>query len=160
VIYNILGNVPEAPQTPGNSGMTFSAWNNTIATSGAPCFRWNVGDGGGFTSVTISNTHCITSCGSAADASWNGTAAKLSGNIVKSPTAAASQGFGTLQTYAYSPTLSSNGTVGAGTNQTSLCAGALAGLCRDTTYAGARTTNARPASGAWDAGAYQFNGGA
>jgi hypothetical protein len=41
-------------------------------------------------------------------------------------------------------------------NLTGECTGALAGLCKDTTYAGTRTAKARPAEPTkWDAGAYQ-----
>ena len=84
------------------------------------------------------------------------------------------------ETYAYSPVASANSTVGAGTNEYSGYCAALstAGLtaaataCEsDTTYActyntsnhtvtcPTRTVNARPASGAWDVGAYEFTGG-
>jgi hypothetical protein len=83
------------------------------------------------------------------------------------------------QTYVFSPVASTNSTVGAGTNMTSTCntiaalgsvyATAAGAACKeDTTYAvtydtanhtviyPARTPNNRPATGAWDIGAYEF----
>jgi len=69
-------------------------------------------------------------------------------------------------TYAYSPVASTNTTVGAGNNLTSLCSGNLAALCNDTTYATydsvnhvvvMRATVGRPGgSAAWNIGAYQY----
>jgi hypothetical protein len=84
------------------------------------------------------------------------------------------------QTYAFSPVASTNTTVGVGTNEIGYCntlsgssdpllQAAGAACVRDTTYAcgynlsshtvscPARTTVARPASGAWDVGAYQYS---
>jgi hypothetical protein len=56
------------------------------------------------------------------------------------------------------PLLNSNGTLQSGslaislsTNLTSLCSGNLTALCKD------KAGNARPTSGAWDAGAFQYN---
>lgn len=74
------------------------------------------------------------------------------------------------QTFAFSPVASTNSTVGAGTNLSSSATGNLASLQNDTSYActqqtvsgvvqvvcPARTVNARPGSGAWNSGAYQF----
>jgi hypothetical protein len=92
------------------------------------------------------------------------------------------QGYTSSETYAYSPSASSNSTVGAGTNQTGTYCAALLGssdpilqaagtACKsDTGYActynssnhtvtcPGRTPIARPSSGAWDIGAYQFTG--
>ena len=172
VWYNILGNNPEAPQVPGQSNMTFSFWNNTIVpTSGGTCVQWNSGDGGGFTAVTIENTHCI-STGSVANSSWNGTAATLNNNVLMSPTTAASQGYASSGTYAYSPTASTNGTVGAGKTicgAEETCRGNFAALANDTAYACMQRTvngvvqavcparSAVPRPG--DAGAYQYAAG-
>lgn len=84
------------------------------------------------------------------------------------------------ETYGYSPVASTNSTVGAGTNEYPAYCGALgtAGLtsaqtaCEsDTSYgiiynskshtvsSPARTSNSRPASSAWDIGAYEFSSG-
>jgi hypothetical protein len=88
------------------------------------------------------------------------------------------QGYASTQAFAFSPTSSSGSTVGAGVNESALCStisvlNATAGAaCKyDTTYGVtydeashtitglARTPIQRPASGAWDAGAYQFGTG-
>ncbi len=93
--------------------------------------------------------------------------------------AANAQGYTSTQTYAFSPTSASGVTVGAGVNETSLCAtisslnAAAGAACNsDTTYGVtydstthaivdlARTPVARPSTGGWDAGAYQFAAGA
>ena len=95
--------------------------------------------------------------------------------------AATAAGYTSSESYAYSPTSGSSATVGTGTNvgtiNSALCnaisaAGfsAAATVCAsDTTYSctydvsshtvncPARTTVARPATAAWDAGAYQFS---
>jgi len=72
------------------------------------------------------------------------------------------------ETYAYSPVAATNSTVVVGTNLASLCSGNVAALCSDTTYAtydsgshavAMRTVNARPSTGAWDIGAYQYAAG-
>jgi hypothetical protein len=92
--------------------------------------------------------------------------------------AANGQGYNSSQTYAFSPASGSGSTVGTGTNEQSLCAtinalNATAGAaCKnDTGYACTYNTNnhrvscparppvARPSSGAWDVGAYQFTAG-
>jgi len=51
--------------------------------------------------------------------------------------------------------------IGAGTNlcRAISCTGGLAALASDTTAGGSRTPTARPATGAWDIGAYQYSGG-
>jgi len=72
------------------------------------------------------------------------------------------------EAYAMSPVAAPNSTVHAGQNLTSLCSGNLAAMCNDTTYATydavnhevvLRTVVARPSSGAWDIGAYEYAGG-
>ncbi|HTC64989.1 MAG TPA: hypothetical protein VK709_19265 [Candidatus Saccharimonadales bacterium] len=99
-------------------------------------------------------------------------------NLIQSKAAANAQGYTLAQAFSFSPTASSGATVGSGVNETSLCTtiyslNAAAGTaCQsDTTYGivydttthtvtgPARTTVARPSSGAWDAGAYQWNSG-
>jgi len=97
---------------------------------------------------------------------------------------ATADGYTSAQTFAYSPTSSGSPTVGTGTNEHSgYCATLLASAdaliqaagtaCQSaTTYAcsyntgnhtmscPAKVATARPSSGAWDAGAYQFSGSA
>lgn len=76
-------------------------------------------------------------------------------DVYQTESAANSQGY--TNTNAYAPTSAGDITVGSVTNLTSSCATFGAALCSDTTVGGTRTPNARPASGAWDAGAYEFN---
>jgi hypothetical protein len=167
VFYNSpLATAPTAPQNSGMTGMTFYAWNNTVVPgAGAPCFL-NSSFGGTFTAVTIENNHCI-STGSVASAIWGGTTPTLTTNLLQAPTVATAQGYTSSETYAYSPASGSGGTVGTGSNRTSLCLGPLSGLCSDTAYAviyksttqtvtvPGRTPNGREPSGPWDVGAYQ-----
>ena len=96
--------------------------------------------------------------------------------LPQTKSAANSEGYSLSQPYAFSPIVGTNSTVGAGLNVSHLCADisaidAAAGTAcmNDTTYginynaathtvSGlARTPVARPASGAWDIGAYQFS---
>lgn len=90
-------------------------------------------------------------------------------DIIQLNSTANSQGYTAVQQYA--PTNVSGATVGAGTNLTSSCGTNFVALCSDTTLAcsynssnhtvscPARTTIARPASVAWNSGAYQFISG-
>jgi hypothetical protein len=48
---------------------------------------------------------------------------------------------------------------GSGKNLSSLCTGNLVALCSDTSAGNTRTPSARPASGAWDVGAYMISSG-
>lgn len=54
---------------------------------------------------------------------------------------------------------SGSAVIGAGTNLTSLCTGVLVALCSDTSAGNSRTPVQRPATGAWDAGAYAYSSG-
>jgi hypothetical protein len=88
--------------------------------------------------------------------------------VFQSEAAANAQGYTTSNNYA--PTAASDATVGAGTNMTSFCSGignALAAAACTKGYGGVtynqtnhtavpNTPSARPSSGAWDAGAYEF----
>lgn len=160
VIYNITnGQPPNFPQTSGQSITSLNYWNNTIVTgNGLNCFYYSGQGGGTLGTLSIQNNHCITTA-SSATGSFSGitiTTQTVASNVLMTPTTATSQGYTSSETYAYSPPNASGGTVGAGTNLTSTCSGNLSGLCSDTTYATERTPIARPASGAWDVGAYEF----
>jgi hypothetical protein len=85
--------------------------------------------------------------------------------VVQTEAQANAAGYTSTQMFAYSPTAGTAPTVGAGANLTASCTGVLAALCSDTTYPTydplkhrvvMRTAGARPASGAWDVGAYLF----
>ncbi|MGH8280562.1 MAG: DUF11 domain-containing protein, partial [Gammaproteobacteria bacterium] len=126
-------------------------------------------DGG---TVYLSNSHTITSASSIFDVDA-GTLTPTT-NVTQTQSVANGQGYSFSQTFQFSPTAVGDATVGAGTNETSICnmipdANVQAACMQDTTYAvgydsvnhkvlsgPARTPNARPASGAWDAGAYAF----
>jgi len=93
-------------------------------------------------------------------------------NVVQTNSVASSQGFSISSGYPLAPNTGTAATVDRGANLSSLCSGALAGLCADTTAAVKldpvgnkvvvnRVTLQRPATGAWDVGAFEFdaNGG-
>ncbi len=103
-------------------------------------------------------------------------------SLLMTNAAATADGYTSSQSYAFSPTSGSSPTVGVGTNETSSFCAALSIAARadtylsdaatkcnsDTSYAisynasthtvsyPARTSNARPASGAWNIGDYEF----
>jgi hypothetical protein len=164
------GSAPDFPQASGSPGVAAYYWNNTIIPpSGASCFYQN---GGNPTpTVVIQNNHCITT-GAVATGFTSGSLT-VTNNLLQTPSQADANispnydQYTSSETYVYSPVASTNSTVGYGTNLTGDCSGLLAGLCSDTDYAviydstaqtttsPGRTQNSRPASGAWDAGAYQ-----
>jgi len=182
VFYNLCdagaGNcsqTPQFPQTSGQGPIALYFWNNTIVSPTAQsCFSNSSQPGFTITALAFENTHCITT-GSLAD-TWTGVTPTEAGNVTQTPTATDSNvsphydQYTASETYAYSPVASTNSTVGAGTNLTSNCSGSSAGLCSDTAYAcslqtspiveavcPARTSNTRPSTGNWDAGAYEYN---
>jgi len=130
------------------------AWNNTVyGGSTAPCFR-TLSQGGSWSIVDFRNNFCISDIGLL----YNGTSPTTnSNNVTLSVSAATGQGYTSSGSYAYSPQSSSSGSVGGGANLMSLASGNLATLALDSTYGGMRTASSRPASGAWDVGAYQFS---
>jgi hypothetical protein len=167
--YNISGNPPEGDG--GSGGFSFYAWNNTVVpNTGGTCFLYS--KDAAFATVTIENTHCITTGSSVVSPSWGGTTPKLSNNVLMSPTTAKSQGYTSTQNFAYSPTAATSGTVGQGKTicgAEETCTGNLAALANDTNYAcaqqsvngvaevvcPARTEVPRPG----DVGAYQYVAG-
>jgi len=130
-----------------------------------------IGSGSVANSVLFQNNYFVALNTATGCATGNGSATSCTfaaSNVVQTLSTANGQGYNSSQTYAFSPTQSSNSTVGAGTNLTSSCSGSLSSLCSDTTYActdgsgnqpscPARTTNSRPTTGAWDSGAYEFS---
>lgn len=130
------------------------AWNNTVYGGGTTaCFR-TLSQGGYWATVELKNNHCISDIGLVYSGS---TITTNNNNVTQSVSAATSQGFTSSETYAYSPASGTSGTAGAGTNLMSLASGNSATLALDTAYGGPRTAIARPASGAWDVGAYQYS---
>jgi hypothetical protein len=146
------------------------------------CFRVGSGQVGApiISGVNEYNIHTVYNSGGALNTISSecsgGACPVVTSNIVNQTLSAANgQGYTLSQTYPFSPTLSSNATVGAGTNEFALCAAitlvdanAGSACAKDTTLGvsynttnhtvsfPARTPNLRPSSGAWDAGAYQF----
>ena len=139
-----------------NGNSEVHVWNNTIYAGNQSCMRTPVGSGN-FGVLDLQNNHCMTN-GSLISLVQTGMTYINNNNITQSTAAAAAQGYTQSSTYAFSPP-SGGSTIGAGVNLTSTCSGNYVTLCSDTTYGGTRMTTARPGSGAWDAGAYEYSGG-
>jgi hypothetical protein len=166
----------------GADGWTDNEFNNTWVLSANGPFTNSTMDG--TATVNMINTHCISPNGGTSGANCqtiNGTINYVS-VVMQTTTQASGQGYTSGETFAYSPSSGSGATVGAGTNEQNLCS-ALTGssdpllraagtACQnDTGYAcsynpsthsvscPARTVVARPTSGVWDAGAYEYAGG-
>ncbi len=171
VIYNLgSGQTPSSPQTAGQTGISLHYYNNTVVSPGGQSCWNNSGQGGySYTAFVLENNHCIGT-GSLAD-TWTGGFPTSTTNVLMTPTTATSQGYTASETYAYSPTSNTNGTVGAGTNLTSSWPGGFS--TNDTGYGASletvsgvveavspgRTSNTRPPSGAWDVGTYLYLAG-
>lgn len=158
-------------QTGGPGGGNLALINNTLAMCSAGGILRNDLGGGG--SVSSTNNHFIATPATAATVfAIPGTVTETS-DLFMTDSTATSQGYTTGNGYA--PTSGTNSTIGAGVNETSVCNGfgdALAiASCKSGTTAGCTyvtathsvscpflTANARPSSGAWNAGAYQFVG--
>jgi hypothetical protein len=160
----------------GDNGWTANVFNNTfIVSANTPHLAGAPPDG----TVNFYNNHCETPSGGTQQdcSSYQGTE-NYSTNLNQSTATDASRGYTASETFAYSPANSGGATVGLGTNRQSFCTAlSAAGLsdaaiaCQsDTGYAcsyntttrtvtcPARTPVVRPASTAWDIGAYQFSG--
>jgi len=163
-------NGPHLPQSGTPTAMYF--FNNTVANWPA-CFESSGNGTYTWTGVLlIQNNHCIPASGSGTvSGSPTGGTTTISNNVGMTTATANSQGYTNAETYVYSPisgcTSATCGTVQAGVNLTSTVPAGF--VTSDTTYAcsqqtistvvqsvcPARTVNVRPASGAWDAGAYE-----
>lgn len=159
--------------------------NNTwIPASGSVCAdTTDRGAGNSIGSAYVINNHCITSVGTQASGlCFSGNSAcstvtqlKTTTNTFMASTNATLQGYSSSQQYVYSPTASSNSTVGAGTNESSLAVGSVVALASETTYAcsvnqnnqvscpgrtalsrGNSCTPVLGVSGCWDTGAHLF----
>ncbi len=180
----------------GNSGGTAYWFNNTAeggpesnvsynSNSNPPSGQCGRSTSSSQTSYVI-NQHCITT--KSGNSWWSGGSGNaFTTNLGQSQSTANSQGYSLAgAAYSFEPTSANGATVGAGTNQMSLCnaigngataiaavnAAAEAACKQDTSYGaaydtsthtitgpGRSSTNARPSSGAWDIGAYQFSAG-
>lgn len=160
VVYifdNIIQGTQQIPIQPddsncaaGNSSGVY-IFNNT-AHGGAVVMVDNRG-GPYLNFLTLQNNHFISGDSYPYNGWYQGNVTNFtydSSNVQNQTTAAANaQGYTLANNWA--PTSSSGITVGHGTNLTSLCTGGtIDNLCKD------RLGNARPTSGAWDAGAYEW----
>jgi hypothetical protein len=151
----------------GTTG-TYYIYNNTIDPEGGSCM--GNGEPSPRSTTHYANNHCINS-----STICDGTGTTCSndgGNLTQTLAQASADSsphldqYTSSETYPFSPIASTNSTVGAATNLTALCSGNLAALCNDSSYANYDTVNhrvvmraavTRPATGAWDIGAYQFS---
>jgi len=152
---------------PQNSdpGVAMYFWNNTIvARAGNACFYTGTFSPG-WDSIAIQNNHCITT-GPLYSPTPSAKTLTIDHNVLMTPTTAGSQGYVLTEVYVYSPTSTSDGTVGQGVSLSGQAGGPLISLSSDTSYActvdaanqvscPARTTNSR--SNSWDVGAYQMS---
>ena len=176
-----------------NSGGQYM-FNNTLVDGRQPCYDSNVTNGGAY--LYVSNEHLINSpFGTGTGPACNGVTSPT--NIAMSDTVAVTQGYGSISgaintqnsgsincandsSTPCSPTLASNATVGAGTNQLTYCT-ALAGYTTEAaistdaanacqygttdacTYNASTHTMTCPAQtvtarlNAWNSGAYQWS---
>jgi chitobiase/beta-hexosaminidase-like protein len=117
-----------------------------------------------YTGITTGGTTVVSGCGSFC--AW--TDDNSATEIFQTETIANGQGY--VPGNIYAPTLNTNATVSAGTNETSLCStfSSDSELCAARVsvsevageggmIAQLNSANARPAGGAWDTGAYEFN---
>jgi hypothetical protein len=153
----------------GSGGCTVYLYNDTLYNPTAGYVCWNTQTASNPTTITSQNLYCIAGP-SVVNPYWgstptnntiqnqagSSTAANVQvASVVDSISTANSQGY--VQTNLFAPTSSTGDSVtfasGATTaNLTSLCTGNLVPLCSDI------NGNARPATGGWQAGAYQFAG--
>jgi hypothetical protein len=181
------GNIVMCADALGGGGGTCTIFNNTIEAGadasppgGKPirAGSWNGSASPG--AINLYNNHTISDASPmyTTNDCNSGCAVTQSPNpnLIQSKAKAKSQGYTLAQTYSFSPTSPKSATVGTGTNESSLCTAisrlnpAAGTACQsDTTYGIvyntathtvtglARTPVARPSSGAWDAGAYEWN---
>jgi hypothetical protein len=118
--------------------------------------------------ITSRNNHFIGCTGVSGGCFLSASNVNDANSVFQTESVANAQGY--VAANNFGPTAATNATVGAGTNLTSVGCSTFAGICQDTTLGvgydsvnhvvivPGRTPKARPASGAWDAGAYFFGG--
>jgi hypothetical protein len=161
-------NNPQVPQSETPVAMYF--WNNTIV-GGDGCIH-DAAHGYSWSKAFRSqNNLCISATGSNSSGSPSAGSVVISNNVGLTDSLATAGGFTSSQAIAYSPTSASSPTVGKGANLTSLWPAGFKVLdgsliCTQQTVSTvvqvvcSGTPKALSASGAWDAGAYQWNGNA
>lgn len=138
---------------------TYYVYNNTVDTPGGSCM--GNGEAPPRSTAHYANNHCISP--NPICLGTGTTCVNDGNNLSQTESQANTAGYNASQAYAYSPTSGSSPTVGAGLNATSLCAGAGAALCSDTTYAAYDTTahatvlrSITARGSTWDIGAFEF----
>lgn len=156
-LWNITNQAP--CNGAGSSAASVVMYNNTLDQSGQLINPNNQN-----ASITVQNTHCITSAGSCFSATYGNMT--TSNNLVQTEAVANGQGYTSGNQYA--PTTGGS-TIGAGSNLYSSCSGSLTNLCKATTlgvtYNAVNhtvsyptiTAIARP-NAAFDDGAYEYQG--
>jgi len=188
VIYDISTQQPSASQSVVNNGCEPDPERTTLClNAGTVYFINNTVESGpdsapnlsGFsinpatTAVYIYNNHVITSVTTPNSGVWSASSGSptvtASDNLVQSKATANGQGYTSAQTYPFSPTDGTDGTVAVGSDKTALCSGDMAGLCSTSGVGVAYNATAhtvsyplltqttRPDGSAWDIGAYDFS---
>jgi hypothetical protein len=163
VIYNNwTGGNPNVQIDPYGSSSGcgfFYIWNNTLqepSGGGASLVRV-VNRGFPIGTLTLEDNQYVTD-GTVLDTGAGVNTLTQDHNVTQTNAQATSAGYTSSQTYPYSPTASNSPTVGQGADLTSNCSTAAA-LCSDTSDGSIRTPVARPSTGAWDSGAYEYEAG-
>jgi hypothetical protein len=175
---NVMYDITQSPDVQLNtdcSGCGAGTWNmlnNTLLGGPEGSATYQIIQGCAVTACLFENNHFISS-NAAPYGTCSGGGCTSTTPLVQTEATANSDGYTISQTYTFSPTASNSPTVGTGTNATSTCnliaqAAAQTACKSDTVYAvgynttnhtvivPGRTTNSRPASGAWDVGAYEY----
>ncbi|MGO9762305.1 MAG: hypothetical protein ACLP1Q_13705 [Solirubrobacteraceae bacterium] len=163
VFYDIYGNSPH----PDTETKNYNVQNNTLEAGNAgenDCLVH--GHPNTLTELTYTNNLCISNASPSETSEGVETSGPepihaetthIAHNLLIPPSAVAADGYTTTSTpYIYAPTSESAKGVGKGENLHTLCTNTLESLCQDTTYGDTRSTVARPASGNWDIGAYEW----
>ncbi|MGO9761414.1 MAG: hypothetical protein ACLP1Q_09185 [Solirubrobacteraceae bacterium] len=163
VFYDIYGNSPH----PDTDTKSYYFWNNTLeAGNGGENTCLVHGHPATLVELVYRNNLCITTASGSELTEGVPTSGSepivaetthINDNLVVPPSAVASDGYTTTAApYVFSPASESAKGVGKGENRHTICAGMMTSSCEDTTYGGGRDALARPASGSWDIGAYQW----
>jgi hypothetical protein len=173
IIYNVgSSQTPNGPEVNNATGLSLYFWNNTVVDPGGiGCFFYSGQGGDQYNVINFQNNHCISGASSALGGGFNVKSLTNANNVLVTAAIAASAEYTSSETYVYSPWASTSSTVGVGTNLTANWPSGFS--TKDTSYGcteastsgvtqvvcPARTSNTRPSSGAWNAGAYEFAGG-
>jgi len=164
-LLQVGANGPQVPQSETPVSMFF--WNNTVV-DWSGCIQ-DASHGYSWSSTFKSqNNLCINSSGSSSSGSPSAPTKTISNNFGMTDSAATTAGYTAGQVRPFSPTSGTSPSVGAGTNLASvwpagfptsdaslICTEQTVNTVVQAVCTGTPVT--RPASGAWDVGAYQFS---